>query len=127
MLQLTKLSNAELTRLIKDAQELLAERERKASVIAEARRQVEEVARQHGFDLATLLKDGPAGPAAEALFGKKTRAKPAPKYRNPNPPYQTWAGRGQKPSWMMAAMAKNPNLTMADFAVINVLSGQPQR
>jgi DNA-binding protein H-NS len=32
------------------------------------------------------------------------RGKVAPKYRNPANPSETWAGRGLKPRWLVAAM-----------------------
>jgi DNA-binding protein H-NS len=33
-----------------------------------------------------------------------TRGPVAPKYRNPENPSETWAGRGLKPRWLVAAM-----------------------
>jgi DNA-binding protein H-NS len=34
----------------------------------------------------------------------------APKYRNPEDPSQTWAGRGLKPRWLVAAMKSGKKL-----------------
>lgn len=39
----------------------------------------------------------------------------APKYRNPRNPAQTWAGRGQLPSWLAAAVAQGASLS--DFEI----------
>jgi DNA-binding protein H-NS len=38
------------------------------------------------------------------------------KYRNPNNPKQTWAGRGLKPRWLVAAL-KDGKKKMSDFAI----------
>src|SRR6516162_6055478 len=39
----------------------------------------------------------------------------APKYRNPDNPAETWAGRGLKPRWMTAAMRRGGKLE--DFLI----------
>ena len=39
----------------------------------------------------------------------------APKYRNPETPSETWAGRGLKPRWLTAAMKSGKKLE--DFAI----------
>jgi len=39
----------------------------------------------------------------------------APKYRNPDNPAETWAGRGLKPRWLTAAMKGGKKLE--DFAI----------
>jgi DNA-binding protein H-NS len=39
----------------------------------------------------------------------------APKYRNPDDPAETWAGRGLKPRWMTAAMKRGKKLE--DFLI----------
>jgi DNA-binding protein H-NS len=39
----------------------------------------------------------------------------APKYRNPKNPAETWAGRGLKPRWLVAAMKSGK--TLEDFAI----------
>jgi DNA-binding protein H-NS len=40
----------------------------------------------------------------------------AAKYRNPSNPKETWAGRGLKPRWLVAAL-KAGKKKLADFAV----------
>jgi DNA-binding protein H-NS len=49
--------------------------------------------------------------------GKKSSAgrAVAPKYRNPENPSETWAGRGLKPRWLAAAMKSGKSLD--DFAI----------
>jgi DNA-binding protein H-NS len=40
----------------------------------------------------------------------------AARYRNPNNPKETWAGRGLRPRWLVAAL-KGGKKKLADFAV----------
>lgn len=60
---------------------------------AEARRDLEEKAREYGFSLSELA-------------GVKTtkRGPVAPKYRNPSNPDQVWTGRGRQPTWFREAI-----------------------
>jgi DNA-binding protein H-NS len=44
-----------------------------------------------------------------------------PKYRNPQNPSQTWAGRGQMPAWMAAAVAAGASI--ADFEITRSTPG----
>jgi DNA-binding protein H-NS len=39
----------------------------------------------------------------------------APKYRNPDSPSETWAGRGLKPRWLVAALKSGKKLD--DFSI----------
>lgn len=48
-----------------------------------------------------------------ALKGRKL----APKYRNPDNPSETWAGRGRIPRWMAAGLKAGKK--MADFRIDN--------
>ena len=52
--------------------------------------------------LATL--DGHKGNSGKSLKGKKV----PPKYRSPSG--ETWAGRGQRPKWLVAAMKKGKKI-----------------
>jgi DNA-binding protein H-NS len=45
----------------------------------------------------------------------------APKYRNPENPYETWAGRGLKPRWLIAAIKGGKKLE--DFAIGGAAKG----
>jgi len=60
---------------------------------AEARRDLEEKARKHGFSLSELV---------DAKITK--RGVVAPKYRNPSNPEQVWSGRGRQPVWFREAI-----------------------
>jgi DNA-binding protein H-NS len=48
---------------------------------------------------------------------KKRRSYPTvyPKYRNPNEPSETWAGRGKKPRWLVAQL--NSGKRLDDFRI----------
>jgi DNA-binding protein H-NS len=49
--------------------------------------------------------------------GIKRRSYPAvfPKYRNPNRPFETWAGRGKRPRWLAAELGSGKRLD--DFRI----------
>jgi DNA-binding protein H-NS len=57
--------------------------------------------------------------AARGSSGKGVRGGPrgavAPKYRNPDDPTETWAGRGLKPRWLAAALKTGKELE--DFSI----------
>jgi DNA-binding protein H-NS len=44
------------------------------------------------------------GTRSKSAFGRGQWGKVAPKYRNPDNPAETWAGRGLKPRWLTAAI-----------------------
>ena len=69
-----------------------------ASRVAEQRRTLES-------ELAKLTRFGTGG-------GRRTLAggKIAPKYRNPDNPSETWAGRGLRPRWLAAALKAGKKL-----------------
>ena len=48
-------------------------------------------------------------------FGRGARGKVAAKYRNPENPAETWAGRGLKPRWLTAAIKAGKKLE--DFLI----------
>jgi DNA-binding protein H-NS len=112
------MDEAELRELIGRAQKALdrivAKRARRT--LKEARRLAAEV----GFE-ATFAKPG----RGEGRSGRKasdtkaaapsTRAKVAPKYRNPDNPAETWTGRGRQPRWVQAALTGGRSLS--DFAI----------
>jgi DNA-binding protein H-NS len=65
-------------------------------------------------ELAKLSRvDG--GGRTRASFGRGIRGKVAPKYRNPENPAETWAGRGLKPRWLAAALKSGKKLD--DFII----------
>jgi DNA-binding protein H-NS len=65
----------------------------------------------------TRFQDG-AGRAKSAFGRGGARGSVAPKYRNPENPAETWAGRGLKPRWLTAAIktGKKPD----DFLIAGV-------
>lgn len=67
---------------------------------AEARRAVEEFARERGFTLAELTSASP----------QKSRKPVEPKYAHPENPAITWSGRGRKPRWVVEAMEAGKSL-----------------
>jgi DNA-binding protein H-NS len=51
------------------------------------------------------------GPGNRKIGRREGRRGPvAPKYRNPNDPSQTWAGRGLQPRWLKAAIKSGKKL-----------------
>lgn len=51
----------------------------------------------------------------DEMFGVKSRAKAAAKYRNPNNPNETWTGQGRKPNWLAAAIENGRKIE--EFAI----------
>lgn len=84
---------------VEEAIEAAREREK-----AEVKSMLEEKAARAGFSV-------------QEVFGmRKTRGKKAGiKYRNPQNPSETWAGRGRQPLWLVAKLKKGAKLE--DFAV----------
>lgn len=85
------MSLEELKRLKKELDKAIANYDDRRK--AEARRDLEEKAREYGFSLSEL---------AEAKTTKRSTV--APKYRNPGNPEQTWSGRGRQPIWFREAI-----------------------
>src|SRR5215831_4670322 len=66
-------------------------------------------------ELAKLSRVEATGARSKGAFGRGARGKVAPKYRNPENPSETWAGRGLKPRWLAAAIKQGKKLD--DFAI----------
>ena len=62
---------------------------------ADAREQVEALAKKLGYTLAELAEGK----------SKAKRMPATPKYRHPENPALTWSGRGRKPQWFTEALA----------------------
>ena len=56
-----------------------------------------------------------SGSRMRSTAGRGTRGKVAPKYRNPENPKETWAGRGLKPRWLAALIKGGQKLE--DFEI----------
>jgi DNA-binding protein H-NS len=71
--------------------------------------------------LAQLKQDYPitdSSHSVDSTLRAPRREYPAvlPKYRNPEAPHETWAGRGRQPRWMVAALKAGRK--MEDFLII---------
>jgi DNA-binding protein H-NS len=65
-------------------------------------------------ELGKLERFGTGRVSGKALRGGRM-GPVAPKYRNPEDPSETWAGRGLKPRWISAALKAGKKLE--DFAI----------
>jgi DNA-binding protein H-NS len=110
-MDLRKLSVGELEQLIdratKRKQSLSQDR------VKRVRARIDALLKAEGLTLGQvyggmLAKTAPAAsltaPVPRDKRGDK-RGKVKPKYRNPDDPTQTWAGRGAQPRWMAAALS----------------------
>jgi DNA-binding protein H-NS len=81
--------------------------------VTERRRELEsELSKLAGFD----------GRGKATRFARGDRRGPvAPKYRNPENPAETWAGRGLKPRWLTAAIKGGKDLD--DFLIAGADKG----
>jgi len=97
-IDLEKLSLKELKELRNQVEKAIAsfEERRKAAAVAE----LEEQAKKLGFSLSELT----------GAANTRKRKPAAPKYANPDDPAQTWTGRGRRPRWVEAALAKGKSL-----------------
>ena len=78
-----------------------------ASKVTEQRRSLES-------ELSKLGRfQGKAGRTTSGRGG--ARGAVAPKYRNPDNPSETWAGRGLRPRWLAAALKEGKKIE--DFAI----------
>jgi DNA-binding protein H-NS len=92
-----------------------------SSKVAEERRSVQE-------QLSRLDRLVGTGARAKGAGRGGVRGAVAPKYRNPENPEETWAGRGLKPRWLAAALKSGGKLE--DFSVtapIKKSRGRPRK
>jgi len=95
----------------------------KRKPIAEVRKKLSALARAEGYSVAELFGGVAAAPAKKGTAAKSARkstkgyklGKVAPKYRNPQNPSETWAGRGQQPKWMATQIASGKKID--DFLI----------
>jgi DNA-binding protein H-NS len=94
MIDLSKMSLAEVRAL----QEQLAQevKKREQEEIAQARAQIEAIAKSVGLPLKDLLKDNKEDRTKMA----NVRTKGAVQYRHPANTALQWSGRGRKPQWV---------------------------
>ena len=90
---LEALSLTELKKLQKDLAKAISTFEDRQK--ADARAEVEALAREMGFSLTDLV----------GTNAKATRAPASAKFRHPENPALTWSGRGRKPRWFLDALS----------------------
>ena len=100
---LEKMSYAELAAIETRIARLIIEK--RESGRAALREKVTALAREHGFDIKELIGRG-----------KRRNGTVAAKYRDPQNPENTWAGRGRMPRWMVAA-TKGGKVKKEDFLI----------
>ena len=120
-IDLSRLSAKELDALIAQAKKrktVLGKRK----PIAVVRSKLTQLAKAEGYSVAELFggatpKAATASPSAKARKTTKgyKLGKVAPKYRNPDNPSETWAGRGQQPKWLATQVAQGRPLD--DFLI----------
>ena len=121
-IDLSRLSAKELDALIQQAKKRKTTLS-KRKPIAVVRSKLTQLARAEGYSIAELfggVAAPKAAPAAERPKGRKSTkgyklGKVAPKYRNPDNPAETWAGRGQQPKWLASRIAQGRRLE--DFLI----------
>ena len=96
-MNLDGLSPAELRALIQSAEEKM-EAARK-NQIQETRNKIDALLQRADLTIGEVYPRVGGGT-------KSTKSKVAPKYRNPADASQTWSGRGKRPAWFIAAVAK---------------------
>ena len=72
---------------------------------AALREKMADMAKEHGLSIQEVLGKG-----------RKGTGSVAPKYRDPQNPQNTWAGRGRVPRWMVAA-TKGGKAKKEDFLI----------
>ncbi|UWQ73611.1 H-NS histone family protein [Leisingera sp. M658] len=100
-IDLTGMSPAELDALAKaiEARKVEAEKEARQNAYAE----MLAAAEKHGVSFKDVI-------ALHGGKGRKSGAKAAAKYANPDDASQTWSGRGRKPAWVHAALEAGKSL-----------------
>lgn len=93
-IDLSKYSLADLKALQADVEKALKDFQSQAK--SNALKEMQAIAKKHGLSLDDVV----------GRKGKKTKAKAAPKYRNPANADETWSGRGRQPVWFKEAIAK---------------------
>ena len=100
---LEKMTFAELSEMEARIQRLKIDKQN--SERASVRKQLMDLAKQHGFDVRELL-DG----------RRKGKGSVAAKYRDPKNPQTTWTGRGRMPRWLAAA-TRGGKASKEDFLI----------
>lgn len=105
-INLAPLSINELEQLIADANTLIEKKKNES--IRNAKAEVERIAAAAGVTIEELM--GITKPGAKAV-----RKPAAVKFRHPDDASLTWSGRGKRPNWLQAELAKGKQIE--DFAI----------
>jgi DNA-binding protein H-NS len=113
-LDIESFSDEQLTELIATSRRILAERlaKRQAEFFASIREQAQQLGLEPADVVAAIGRR-----RSTAMKAVDARSSVQPKYRNPENPSQTWAGRGAKPAWIELGPDKKP---LAKFWIANV-------
>lgn len=98
-----------------DFDELLALRAKVEAVIT-ARVEQERKRLTASLERLNAIGSGAATPVKRGVRGAAKGTKLTAKYRNPENASEVWAGRGNRPRWLVAAL-KGGRKKLADFAV----------
>jgi DNA-binding protein H-NS len=100
----------------------------KSQVEAAITAKVTERRRELELELSKLAGFGGRGNATKLARGGR-KGPVAPKYRNPENPAETWAGRGLKPRWLTAAIkaGKKQDDFLIPGAVTRTSSAEPTK
>ena len=114
----------------KELESLIAQAKKRRTTLSKrkpislVRQKLTALAKAEGYSVAELFGGAGAAPAKKATGAAKSARKStkgyklgkvAPKYRNPQNPSETWAGRGQQPKWMATQIAGGRKLE--DFLI----------
>lgn len=106
---LHEMSETELREQIATAQKALDQ------LVAKRARQTLKEARRLAAEVGYEAEFRKVGKTASARKAAGSRAKVAPKYRNPNNPDETWSGRGRQPKWMQRLQTEG--MSMDDMVI----------
>src|ERR1700704_4677835 len=83
--------------------------------------------RRHELEAELSKLDGYAGGGRRGRPAGRggSRGAVAPKYRNPEVPAETWAGRGLRPRWLVAALKGGKKVE--DFAISGAAKSSPAK
>lgn len=75
---------------------------------SELKQKIAQMAENSGFSVTELFGGRTSGRGKGQSIG-------VAKYRNPDNPSETWTGRGRKPNWLVARLAKGARLDDFEF------------
>jgi DNA-binding protein H-NS len=76
-------------------------------------------------ELSKLTRFQGGNGRSKFVLGRGAKGPVAPKYRNPENPSETWAGRGLKPRWLSAALKSGK--TQEDFLIAGAAKSTPAK